>query len=249
MKQRICSTAAVTASMLLAGSASADVIFSNFGPGNDYFSGIGWFIGGFDSTNGVWLNQETAMPLAIEGASYRLQTVEAAIERSNNPPGTQDVTATIYSSSFVELGSTSVATNFPPSGGSGAPTQFDFSGQNLVLTEGETYYVSLRPTFEDQTYLIWGFNSEVTGTCPGFRRSLLTGGEWVPLTAICAAYRVSGEPVVDCTADLNGDGMVGFSDLTALLTAWTTSAGDLDGNGTTNFADLTALLVSWGECP
>ena len=43
--------------------------------------------------------------------------------------------------------------------------------------------------------------------------------------------------------------MVGFSDLSALLTAWETPAGDVNGNGTTDFADLAALLAAWGGCP
>ena len=51
-----------------------------------------------------------------------------------------------------------------------------------------------------------------------------------------------------CTADLNGDGVVGAQDLAALLNAWGGAAGDLNGDGTTNAQDLAALLSTWGPC-
>ncbi len=52
-----------------------------------------------------------------------------------------------------------------------------------------------------------------------------------------------------CVADLDGDGSVGGSDLTMLLSAWSGPGGDLDGDGTTNGADLTVILSAWGPCP
>ena len=53
-----------------------------------------------------------------------------------------------------------------------------------------------------------------------------------------------------CKADINGDGMVGFNDLTALLGAWGTDnpKADLDLNGDVGFSDLTTLLGLWGPC-
>lgn len=49
------------------------------------------------------------------------------------------------------------------------------------------------------------------------------------------------------TADLDGDGIVGFTDLVALLAAWgLPGPTDLDGSGTTDFGDLVALLADWG---
>ena len=52
----------------------------------------------------------------------------------------------------------------------------------------------------------------------------------------------------DCPADIDGDGVVGGTDLTGLLAAWGTNAADLDGDGTTAGTDLTVLLASWGTC-
>lgn len=51
-----------------------------------------------------------------------------------------------------------------------------------------------------------------------------------------------------CPADLDADGNVGGTDLTALLAAWGTSSADIDGDGTTSGTDLTALLAAWGPC-
>jgi len=60
--------------------------------------------------------------------------------------------------------------------------------------------------------------------------------------------RAHGRPA----ADFDGDGNVGFSDLTQLLAAWGPCAGcpeDLDGDDSVGFADLTTVLNSWGPCP
>ena len=53
----------------------------------------------------------------------------------------------------------------------------------------------------------------------------------------------------DCLPDFDGDGIVGGTDLTALLAAWGTPAGDIDGDGNTSGTDLTVLLAGWGSCP
>ncbi len=51
--------------------------------------------------------------------------------------------------------------------------------------------------------------------------------------------------------DLNGDGSVGFGDLSALLAAWNTDPcgpPDFDGDGNVGFGDLSTLLANWGPC-
>jgi len=62
-----------------------------------------------------------------------------------------------------------------------------------------------------------------------------------------AAGAVAEAPVV--SADLDGDGLVGFTDLLVLLSAWGDVAGcqlvDLNGDGTIGFGDLIILLASW----
>lgn len=60
----------------------------------------------------------------------------------------------------------------------------------------------------------------------------------------------------DCPADLDGNGVVGFSDLTLLLSVYNVPCpklpepcvGDVTGDGERGFADLTDLLAAWGPC-
>ncbi len=51
-----------------------------------------------------------------------------------------------------------------------------------------------------------------------------------------------------CTGDTNGDGLVNFTDLNALLDNWSTTGpeGDVNGSGFVDFADLNLLLDNWG---
>ncbi len=53
-----------------------------------------------------------------------------------------------------------------------------------------------------------------------------------------------------CPSDLNGDRVIGGSDLGALLGNWGNSgSGDIDGSGVVGGADLGILLGAWGACP
>jgi hypothetical protein len=48
------------------------------------------------------------------------------------------------------------------------------------------------------------------------------------------------------TADLDGDGAIGASDLAILLAQWgRAGTADLDGDGTVGAADLALLLAAW----
>ena len=58
-------------------------------------------------------------------------------------------------------------------------------------------------------------------------------------------------PIVPRLGDLDGDGVVGVSDLLILLGSWGACEGcpaDLDGDGDVDAADLANLLGSWGPC-
>ena len=53
-------------------------------------------------------------------------------------------------------------------------------------------------------------------------------------------------PATTPTADLNGDGFVGASDLAILLNQWGTSGtADFNGDGIVNAADMSVLLSAW----
>ncbi|MGP1310190.1 MAG: dockerin type I domain-containing protein, partial [Phycisphaerales bacterium] len=53
-----------------------------------------------------------------------------------------------------------------------------------------------------------------------------------------------------CPGDSNGDGIVNFADLNAVLAAFGQSgagiAGDVNGDGAVNFVDLNEVLAAYG---
>ena len=57
-----------------------------------------------------------------------------------------------------------------------------------------------------------------------------------------------GEP--ECSADLDGDGVVSGSDFGLLLAAFGSDdpAADLDGDGIVTGSDIGLLLSLWGQC-
>ncbi len=67
-----------------------------------------------------------------------------------------------------------------------------------------------------------------------------------------SAYLFDAAAPGTCPWDLDGSGIVGASDLLALLVSWgpcKDCPADFDGNGTVGASDLLALLVNWGKCP
>ncbi|MCP3906185.1 MAG: hypothetical protein GY715_21380, partial [Planctomycetes bacterium] len=55
-----------------------------------------------------------------------------------------------------------------------------------------------------------------------------------------------------CPADLNGNDVVDFADILAILGAWGPCPGcpeDLDGSGDVGFGDVLVVIGSWGACP
>jgi serine protease AprX len=59
-----------------------------------------------------------------------------------------------------------------------------------------------------------------------------------------------GDTTEPCPADCNGDGVVGVSDLLAIIDGWGTDSGcDVNGDGNIDVLDLLAAVGSWGECP
>jgi len=66
-----------------------------------------------------------------------------------------------------------------------------------------------------------------------------------------ATLFVQGRVDPQISADIDGDGEVGSSDLALLLGAWGTgsAAADLDGDGEIGSTDLALLLGSWGPVP
>ena len=54
-----------------------------------------------------------------------------------------------------------------------------------------------------------------------------------------------------CEGDVDGDGMVGFADVLAVLAAWGPCPDcpeDLDDDDVVDFGDLLIVLAAWGPC-
>ncbi|MFO0829454.1 MAG: hypothetical protein U0572_15055 [Phycisphaerales bacterium] len=89
-----------------------------------------------------------------------------------------------------------------------------------------------------------GFTNSPVSFVPGmvYVWSVETQGSFVILSL---------DEAVPCAADLDGDGMVGATDLAILLGAWGRCGGclaDLNGSGAVDAADLATLLGAWGPC-
>jgi hypothetical protein len=60
-----------------------------------------------------------------------------------------------------------------------------------------------------------------------------------------------GAPEWDCPGDVDENGVVGFSDVTGVLTMWGSNdvhPADADGSGGVGFSDVTLVLTNWGPC-
>jgi hypothetical protein len=73
------------------------------------------------------------------------------------------------------------------------------------------------------------------------------GGQELCIDDVCAE-----SPCGPCPEDVDGDGVVGFADLLAVLAApWGPCGGcpeDVTGDGAVGFPDLLAILAGWGAC-
>ena len=81
---------------------------------------------------------------------------------------------------------------------------------------------------------------------------LMTGGDY----ALAGGFWAGGAAEPFCFGDLDGDGVIGLSDLAQLLSNYGTPSGavyedgDLDADGDVDLADLAALLAVYGTtCP
>ncbi|MFK7960014.1 MAG: hypothetical protein AB8G96_05755 [Phycisphaerales bacterium] len=138
------------------------------------------------------------------------------------------------------------------------PVDIDVDDQgHLLISDGQTWHeYKLR---DDGT---WAAQADSfahglsVGQSPSISRSRTN---WNPIDFPEDQWRsvlpdTFGPSVIDCAADLDGDRLVGFTDLLNLLATWgPCPAGafcdaDLDANGSVDFADLLALLAAFGEC-
>jgi hypothetical protein len=104
------------------------------------------------------------------------------------------------------------------------------------------------------------YSSAVVGGGDGWvvwgGRLCLDSLAWGTLGAVSGENETPGglNPVcggTTCVGDLDGDGIVGSSDMSAMLGSWGDADGpcDLDRSGVVDAADLAIMLNAWGDCP
>ncbi|MHC5113848.1 MAG: hypothetical protein ACYTGP_05410 [Planctomycetota bacterium] len=76
----------------------------------------------------------------------------------------------------------------------------------------------------------------------------------VPILGLRIVAQITMEPFGDatCPADIDEDGMVGFSDILAVIGQWgpcECCRADLDFSLDVGFSDILAIIGAWGPCP
>lgn len=68
--------------------------------------------------------------------------------------------------------------------------------------------------------------------------------------AISVFFNIT-EVVVNCPADVDGDGAVGVTDILAIIGAWGSddASADVNDDGVVDVADILAVVGGWGSCP
>ena len=94
-----------------------------------------------------------------------------------------------------------------------------------------------------------------SGGLEDYAEMLGSNSKWNDLNLAGAGYAHIGIAELGptaplCIADLDGDRVVGGSDLSVILSNWGGGgAGDLNGDGLVSGPDLTTMLSAWGVCP
>ena len=94
-----------------------------------------------------------------------------------------------------------------------------------------------------------------SGGVEDYAEMLGSNSKWNDLNLAGASYAHIGIAELGptaplCIADLDGDRVVGGSDLSVILSNWGGGgAGDLNGDGLVSGPDLTTMLSAWGVCP
>jgi WD40 repeat protein len=114
-------------------------------------------------------------------------------------------------------------------------------GGALFFADPMSYSVLADPNF------VSGGDFNMDGVSDLVTANADDGGTGGSLTVL-----IADPPDAACGAeDIDGDGIVGFSDLLIVLSLWGPCPGcpeDLDGDGVVGFSDLLAVLSLWGPC-
>jgi hypothetical protein len=166
--------------------------------------------------------------------------------------GSETLDVTDYETLSLVIDVTSISENGGAGTGTVTRSNTDDLSQALIvdLSSDDTSEATVPSTVE-----IPANQASATFTIAAVDDALLDGTQTVTITATHVDYAMSGSQTLDVTdhepADLTGNGIVDFQDLTRLLAHWGQNASEAEGNlvdpdgSVVNFQDLTRLLASW----
>lgn len=180
------SLAAAAAFLMFAGlpAAQADVIFSNFGPGQSYNTPNGWLVSG----NAAGGYDEVAFAFTASG-NYSVSQIDVAL---TNVSGTNGAIISLLDSDDgvpgTVLGSWSVSGLQPVNTATGAIATVSVPGISLV--SGDLYFVAVAPAAGD-TLDKWMDNPKLAGDVEFYSDGI--PGDWnVHVDGAAAAFEVMG---------------------------------------------------------
>lgn len=242
---------AVHSMVLCAGfgaASAADVLYSNFGPGDVYDTAFGWTLSYGGPLGGD--AYEDAVPFTVAGGDYTLDSAEVAI---NHFWGPDLVHFSLHADDGgvpgEALDSTSASGVVTP-GTLGPPMVADFGG-DAILEDGRTYWLALR-TAETDAHLSWAFNAVDDF---GLRAWRLNKGPWNPAEGIPGTdsqrdvFRINGTPLRDCYPDFTGDGNLDLFDFLAYMNSFNGGEvqSDCTGDGALDIFDFLCFVNSFNQ--
>jgi MYXO-CTERM domain-containing protein len=157
--------------------ASADVLYSNFGPGDAYDTTYGWTLSFGGPLGGDAF--EDAAAFTVTGGDYYFDSAEVAVNHFWGPDLVHfNLHADDGGMPGLVLDSASASGVVTP--GTIRPPMLASFGGDVVLEEGQTYWLALR-TEETDAHLSWAFN--VVDDF-GLRAWQVNNGPWHPTLGI-----------------------------------------------------------------
>jgi hypothetical protein len=228
--------------------ASADVLYSNFGENDVYDTTYGWTLSYGGPLGGDV--HEDAAPFTVVGGDYVFDSAEVAVNLFYGPDLVHfNLHADDGGVPGAVLDSTSASGTVTP-GTLGPPMVADFGG-DVILEEGGTYWLALR-TEETDALLSWAFN--VIDDF-GLRAWQLNNGPWNPAEGIPGTdserdvFRINGTLVSECYPDFTGDGTLDLFDFLSYVNAFNSGEdrADCTGDGLLDLFDFLCFVNAFSE--